>query len=59
MDDILKAMVSFGPMGIVAAILFFQNNRYQIKLLDIIEKNTKAFDELKSIIALCQITHRK
>lgn len=58
MEDLLTKFGDYGVLGLVAGILFFQMSRLQNRLLDIIEKNTKAFEELRAIIDKCQFTHR-
>ena len=58
MEPLLEKFGDYGVMGLVAAVLFFQMSRLQNKLLEIIEKNTRAFDELKAIIAQCQNLHK-
>lgn len=59
MDELLKQLGSYGALGIIVAVLFWQMSKLQGKLLEIIEKNTKAFDELKSIIEKCQLIHKE
>lgn len=57
MEDLIITFSNFGAMGVVAGVLFFQMNKLQTKLLEIVEKNTEAFQELKNIIEKCQIIH--
>lgn len=59
MDELLKQLGSYGALGIIVAVLFWQMSKLQGKLLEIIEKNTKAFDELKGIIEKCQLIHKE
>jgi hypothetical protein len=58
MEDLITKFGDYGVLGIVAGILFFQTYSLQKKLLEIIEKNTKAFEELRAIIDKCQIMHK-
>ena len=57
MESLLEKFADYGIMGLIVGVLFFQMSRLQSKLLDIIEKNTRAFDELRAIIDKCQIMH--
>lgn len=50
MEDFITKFGDFGALGVVAGVLFFLMSRLQNKLIDIIEKNTKAFEELRAII---------
>lgn len=58
MDELMSVLTNYGPLGVIAALLFFQMNKLQSKLLDIVETNTKAFLELKSVIDKCQVMHK-
>lgn len=58
MEELLSSLAQTGAMGAIVAILFWQMNKLTTKLLEIIEKNTRAFDELKSIIDKCQAIHK-
>jgi len=58
MEEMIKMLTNFGGMGVVAGILFWQMSKLQSRLLDIIEKNTRAFEELKAVIDKCQIYHK-
>jgi hypothetical protein len=58
MDAMIKELMQYGVLGVVVAVLFFQQYKLQSKLIEIIEKNTKAFDELKGIIEKCQLVHK-
>lgn len=58
MEEILKLLSQYGPVGIICGWALFQMNKTQTKLLEIIEKNTRAFDELKGIIEKCQVIHK-
>lgn len=58
MDEIMSILTNYGPLGVIAALLFFQMSKLQTKLLDIIETNTKAFLELKNVIDKCQVMHK-
>jgi hypothetical protein len=57
--ELVKEFGQFGAMGLVAAVLFWQISRLQDKLIQIIERNTTAFQELKSIIEKCQFSHNR
>lgn len=58
MEELIAKFGDYGVLGIVAGILFFQMSRLQNKLLEIIEKNTKAFEELRAMIDKCQLMHK-
>lgn len=58
MEELLAKFADYGIMGLMVGVLFFQMSKLQNKLLEIIEKNTKAFDDLKSIIEKCQVIHK-
>lgn len=58
MDELTNILTNYGPLGVIAGLLFFQMNKLQSKLLDIVETNTKAFLELKSVIDKCQVMHK-
>lgn len=58
MEEILSQLAQYGPIGVVAAYGLWQMNKTQSKLIDIIEKNTQAFQELKDIIDKCQTIHK-
>lgn len=58
MDELISILTNYGPLGVIAGLLFFQMNKLQSKLLEIIETNTKAFLELKSVIDKCQVMHK-
>ena len=49
----------YGLPGLVIAALAVQVFYLQRKLLDVVENNTKAMTELKSIIDKCQAVHTK
>lgn len=50
MESLITSLGNLGGMGVVAGILFWQMTKLQNKLIDIIEKNTQAFIELKETI---------
>ena len=65
LKDLIPLLGNWGAMGVLLAVLLWQNNKMQTKLFDVIEKNTIAMDALKAsieslkvIIDKCQIIHR-
>lgn len=58
MEALIEKFGEYGVLGIMVGLLFWQMSGLQKKLVEIIEKNTKAFDELKAIIDKCQVIHR-
>ncbi len=54
-----KPLLDFGVLGIICAYFLYQSSLDKKKLFEIIEKNTKAFEELKGVIEKCQLTHHK
>lgn len=58
MEEMTSLLANYGPLGIIAGLLFWQMSKLQTKLLEIIETNTKAFLELKSVIDKCQVMHK-
>lgn len=48
MEQFLIELAKLGPVGIIAAVLIYDVFYLQKKLLQIIENNTKAMQDLKS-----------
>jgi lipid-A-disaccharide synthase-like uncharacterized protein len=57
MEQFLGSFSQFGLMGCVLAVLIYDVFILQKRLLDILEKNTAAFIELKNVIDICQNIH--
>jgi hypothetical protein len=51
MDSILLKLADLGPLGIISAVLIYDVFYLQRRLLQIIENNTKAMQDLKSFCA--------
>lgn len=49
-DIVIKLLENFGPLGIVAGIMIWQNIRTTAKLIQIVETNTKALAEMRDVI---------
>ena len=58
MEDLLLKFANYGPTGLIAALLFYQMVKLQNKLVEIVENNTKAVQQLRDIIDKCQIVHK-
>ena len=58
MEALIDKFGEYGVLGVMVGLLFWQMSGLQKKLVEIIEKNTKAFEELKAIIDKCQLTHK-
>lgn len=58
MDSVIQSFTQLGALGITCAALFYMVVILQRKLIDIVENNTRAMIELKSIIDKCQSMHR-
>jgi hypothetical protein len=50
MDELLTKLTNFGAIGIICAVLIYNVYFLQKKVISIIENNTKALEQLKSII---------
>jgi hypothetical protein len=48
MDNIFLKLAEMGPLGIISAVLIYDVFYLQRRLLQIIENNTKAMQDLKS-----------
>lgn len=48
MDSLLIKLADLGPLGIISAVLIYDVFYLQRRLLQIIENNTKAMQDLKS-----------
>ena len=59
MEQFLGSFSQFGLIGCVLAVLIYDVFVLQKRLLDLLEKNTQAFTELKNIIDKCQNIHDK
>ncbi len=46
-SELLKAIVSSGPLGLVLAYALWQNNKMVKTIIEIVKNNTKAMTELK------------
>jgi hypothetical protein len=57
MESIFTNLSDYGIVGAVLALLFYQVFYLQRKVFSIIENNTKAMGELKSMIEKCQLQH--
>ena len=57
MDQLIGNFGNFGLIGCVLGVLVYDVFILQKRLLDLIEKNTAAFTELKNIIDKCQEIH--
>jgi len=49
-NTLVSSLGQLGGVGIVAAILLWQNSKMQEKLFNVIESNTKVITELKEVI---------
>ena len=58
MEQFLGSFSQFGLIGCVLAVLIYDVFVLQKRLLDLLEKNTAAFTELKNIIDKCQNIHK-
>ncbi len=50
LKELITMLSNFGALGIVSAVLLWQNSKIQNKLTGIIENNTKAMTELKDCV---------
>ena len=57
MEPLLKPLIESGILGAVLALMIYDVFYLQRKLLSIIENNTRAMAELKSVIEKCQLSH--
>lgn len=57
-QETLKQLANYGPIGIILVYFVWQDNKTKAKLIEIIENNTKVIQELKDIIDKCQTIHR-
>ncbi len=57
LQEALKQLANYGPLGIILVYFVYQTSKLQTKLIEIIENNTKAVQELKDIIDKCQTIH--
>jgi hypothetical protein len=58
LKEIVTLLGNWGAMGVLLAVLLWERSKLEGKLLDIVQANTKAFEELKSMIEKCQLTHK-
>jgi hypothetical protein len=49
-DELLKALASNGPIGIIAAIMIWQNFNLTNKVTSVLESNTAALQAMKDAI---------
>jgi len=59
MEALLGNVSQYGVLGAVLAVLIYDVFVLQKRLLDLLEKNTTAFMELKNIIDRCQDIHQR
>ena len=58
-DILVKLFENFGPLGLVAAIMIWQNITTTKKLVQIIETNTTALTKMQDVIdRLCDKLNR-
>ena len=59
MEHLLAIFGQFGLMGCVLAVLIYDVFVLQKKLLDLLEKNTAVYIDLKNVIDKCQTVHHE
>jgi len=57
MEQLISRLTDFGVLGVMCGLLIYNVLFLQKKVISIVENNTKAFDEMKSVIEKCQFTH--
>lgn len=57
MDELGKILAQYGPLSAVIGALLYMIYGLQSKLFAIVENNTRALEQLRSIIEKCQISH--
>lgn len=48
--EIFSALAEFGPYACIVAALLYQNFYWQKRVIDIVQNNTKAMEELRATI---------
>jgi hypothetical protein len=59
MEELTAKLADFGVLGVMCALLVYNVIFLQKKVISIVENNTKAFGELKTIIEKCQLIHKE
>lgn len=59
MDVLTKTLVDYGALGLLSAVLLWELAYLQKKMFTILENNTKALTDLKSIIEKCTYKHER
>ena len=59
MDVFIKSLIDYGALGLLSGVLLWELHFLQNKIISTLEKNTAAFNDLKSIIEKCTYKHDK
>jgi len=50
MEQLIASLADYGVLGLIAAVMIWQNNRITNRLFEVIERNTEVLTRLTQII---------